>query len=846
MDHHHHHIRRHSSHSSSFESSASTHSHNTDPQPDPLSTAQQLVQRKAEPEPELEIDHDPSSCLSCTRRNVISVFPRFRKVSTRLLSSLYRGSSSSAQQQPQQQQQQQQTSVCPLDPRSTNAGIDADSVPASRAYPPCGRRAALCLGAVGEAGFGLPVVPEHMAKGCSLLKTTSRSAHVRNFRLDVAQQRITWDSRKKKKLAHIDLERIVEIRVGDEALWAVGDESCLPHGSQRLFAIVYHQKTVIKTICLVALTDDSFRDWLDTLTHLVSNRQPITSLAHSQRWRLITINRRWWESDTSGESATEALQFIESRMSDNLRSQPALDLANELAASALSSSPPAKGAARKWFPGATSRSPSSTSLAQPTALGRADSNLQQGQQQQQQQQQRICSDGIMLDVADTLRMEHAHPSIDTVYHDISLSCVNMLPVILSSATNEDCERKPLFIHSGGGESDSSSSSDDGEYDELKMSPGKTRVRQSNSLPMRLNLDLGMGVGLDNSEPFGITQAVFGRFLRDVQKELVSDAEVYKRFREFTQGSDQEVMTAYEFEAYLLSAYNSVDGNLMAEDSECMDKECMDMDLPLNQYYVSTSHNTYLASDQLVGESTVEGYVHALLRGCRCIELDSWDGRGGEPVVCHGHTLTTRILFEDVVIAISRYAFAVSPYPVILSLETHCSLPQQARMATILKKHLGEMLVQAPINGENECILPSPNQLKYRIIIKNKVLEPPNSRPPSLASSQPIAAVMAAATTAAPASATIAAAQGSTKTVSPRSSVAQLKRKVAPELSQLIVYCKAVHFEGFEEGSPEPVFDQVTSVSESAAIQLMRQYPRQYTHYNAVQMTRVYPSFSRFT
>ncbi|KAJ1937076.1 hypothetical protein GGF37_005352, partial [Kickxella alabastrina] len=348
------------------------------------------------------------------------------------------------------------------------------------------------------------------------------------------------------------------------------------------------------------------------------------------------------------------------------------------------------------------------------------------------------------------------------------------------------------------------------------------------------------------EPFGITQAVFGRFLRDVQKELVSDAGVHKRFREFTQGSDQEVMTAYEFEAYLLSAYNSVDGNLMTEDSECMDKECMDMDLPLNQYYISTSHNTYLASDQLVGESTVEGYVHALLRGCRCIELDSWDGRGGEPVVCHGHTLTTRILFEDVVIAISHYAFAVSPYPVILSLETHCSLPQQARMATILKKHLGEMLVQAPINGENECVLPSPNQLKYRIIIKNKVLESPNSRSPSLASSQPIAAVMAAATTAAPASATIAAAQSSTKTVSPRSSVAQLKRKVAPELSQLIVYCKAVHFEGFEEGSPEPVFDQVTSVSESAAIQLMRQYPRQYTHYNAMQMTRVYPSFSRFT
>ena len=37
----------------------------------------------------------------------------------------------------------------------------------------------------------------------------------------------------------------------------------------------------------------------------------------------------------------------------------------------------------------------------------------------------------------------------------------------------------------------------------------------------------------------------------------------------------------------------------------------------------------------------------------------------------------QITFENVIRAINDYAFAVSPYPVILSIENHCSLPQQA-------------------------------------------------------------------------------------------------------------------------------------------------------------------------
>ncbi|XP_022645364.1 1-phosphatidylinositol 4,5-bisphosphate phosphodiesterase delta-1-like isoform X2 [Varroa destructor] len=214
------------------------------------------------------------------------------------------------------------------------------------------------------------------------------------------------------------------------------------------------------------------------------------------------------------------------------------------------------------------------------------------------------------------------------------------------------------------------------------------------------------------------------FLKHEQCETHSLEECQELITTLTQDPNKDWgsgghLSMHGFEAFLLSDRQAI-----------FDYQhqfvCQDMTRPLNEYFIASSHNTYLLNHQLVGSSSVEGYIKALRRGCRCLELDVWDGQhnSGGPIIFHGYTLTSKILLKDVIEAIREYAFVASPYPVILSIENHCSQENQVVMARYFREILGDMLCAEAI-GADEVQLPSPEQLKYKILIKGKKLPPLN-------------------------------------------------------------------------------------------------------------------------
>jgi phosphatidylinositol phospholipase C delta len=273
-------------------------------------------------------------------------------------------------------------------------------------------------------------------------------------------------------------------------------------------------------------------------------------------------------------------------------------------------------------------------------------------------------------------------------------------------------------------------------------------------------------------------------------------------------------------------------------------QAIDRNHPLPEYFISSSHNTYLMAHQLFGSSHASAYEIALYTGSRCVEIDAWDNDDNreEPKVTHGYTLVSNIPFRTVCETIRAVVDKEATEerdaaPIMISLENHCDAHGQLRLAQIMREVLGDRLLSRAVRdkgtreqeglGEHVTLAELGNKV---VVIVEFHLPNEEESSDSDSSSEDEAEKEAHK-------------QYSEKK---RTTNAGL---IVPELAELGVYAQSVKpvnnswFEGDLENAPH---HQLINVSESGLKAFLPSNSAKIARHNAHHLMRVYPKGTRIS
>ncbi|KAG9103442.1 Phospholipase C [Ceratobasidium sp. 370] len=531
-----------------------------------------------------------------------------------------------------------------------------------------------------------PKVPALLVQGTPMLKITQKKTRQKFFKLDADQGLVTWES---EKAGIINIENIKEIRIGEAARYYRELFKVPLEREDRWLTIVYTSDNKYKILHVLAYSPTTAQLWARTLLSLRELRQNVMSglVSPARMWE-----RHYWRGADMSQDERLELEEVERlcrRLNVRLRR-------GELLERFKSADKGGKGYLdfsdfQQFVKKLQARPEVKRLWNKLRGEGLFDLGVFERFMREEQKQRDLPQEEI-----ERIFAKYAGSTAPT-------------PVTSMASSPETCPRPASPVRSNTSPPNSRPASPAIRRNTSPAPRARSRSRSRSRTSSFAKL-------VPNALSGRITPSAFSSSEHHHYRAEHEEYTIAAGLAPSTALAVQPHWTLDDFSAFLLSADNAAFGD-----------STHDMNRPLSEYFISSSHNTYLVGHQLVGESTIEGYIRALECGCRSVEVDIWDG-DTEPVITHGRTLTGSVSLRHVAQAIAKYAFVASPYPVIISAEMHAGIEQQSQVAAIFREAFGAALVTAPIEGstwsgpsdlEELDALPSPEQLKGRVLVKFK-------------------------------------------------------------------------------------------------------------------------------